>query len=88
MLDVLKDELLGLLTRGWALTINGLFLQARKETLRHRVIPAFAFSAHALCQLVLGNHLAKRLGTVLAALIRVDHLPAHKHIGIHGHLVL
>ena len=46
--------------------INHLCFDRMEKRFCHRVIPAVAFATHALLQLVIFDHLAKRLGKALA----------------------
>lgn len=68
-LDPLEDALTSFVTSRIILLVNKLLLQTRKETLRHRIVPAIAFPAHTASNLVTSQRRLKSRTAVLAATI-------------------
>ena len=58
-LDPLKDGLSSFLTSRIILLVNKLLLQARKETLRHNIVPAVHFPAHTAPNLMTNQRRVK-----------------------------
>lgn len=69
-LDVLEEIGTRRIARNIArLDVDALFLQARKEGFRHRIVPAVAPAAHAAADPVVSEEALEVLGRVLATLV-------------------
>ena len=77
--DPLKDPLSSFFTSCIPLLVNKLLLQARKETLRHRIVPAVPFPTHAAAYLMASQRRLKCRTAVLAATIGMQ-----QQIGFQG----
>src|SRR5215207_7608914 len=70
--DVIEDFVLRLLAGAELLVMNHLVFQHPEEALRHRLVPAVAFAAHALPAAPGRKPLPKRVTRILAAAVATD----------------
>src|SRR5438552_19175457 len=85
-LDIFEDFATGLGSAPPVAPISQFELARGEKTLRHRVIPAIAFTAHAAQQAMRRQQLLILITEILAAAVRVMQQPLRRFAGGEGDL--